>query len=55
MYQDARGILLYPTTSPALRERMRVQGHHVEMATLDLAKPWAEIEKELLRTVRGNW
>lgn len=54
VYQGARGMLLYPTTSSALRERMRVQGHQIEIATVDLAKPWAEIEKELLQTVCGE-
>ncbi len=50
-YRDAGGMLLYPTTSSTLRETMRVQGHEIRVATLDLSRPWAEIEQELLGLV----
>jgi len=47
----AEGLLLYPTTGHDLNERMLVQGHLIRAATVDLAKPWQEIERRLLELV----
>lgn len=48
---NASGMLLYPTTSHHLVETMRVQGHRITVATVDLAEPWEQIESNLLALV----
>ena len=47
-FRNCPGVLLYPTTSSAIDERMRVQGHDIRIATIDLARPWSDIERGLL-------
>ena len=47
-HRDAEGMLLYPTTSVELDEAMKVQGHRIRVATVNLARPWTEIEARLL-------
>lgn len=47
----AEGMLLYPTTRRDLEESMKVQGHKIRVATLDLAQPWEQIEARLLKLV----
>jgi 5-methylcytosine-specific restriction enzyme subunit McrC len=44
-------MLLYPEVHRSLRETYLIQGHPVTIATIDLAKPWQEIEKALLALV----
>lgn len=51
-YRRSPGILLYPTTSSRVDERMRVQGHEIRVATVDLTRPWPEIERGLLAMTR---
>jgi 5-methylcytosine-specific restriction enzyme subunit McrC len=50
-YRDANGVLLYPVTNRSLDERMKVQGHEMRIRTVDLALPWMELERDLLRLV----
>jgi 5-methylcytosine-specific restriction enzyme subunit McrC len=50
-YMNCPGLLLYPTTSGRIDQRMRVQGHEIRVATLDLAQPWVDIERDLLALV----
>lgn len=50
-HRSAEGMLLYPTTSHDLDEGMRVQGHHIRVATLDLSADWKDIEARLLTLV----
>lgn len=47
----AEGMLLYPTTSRELDEAMFVQGHRIRVATVDLSRPWREIEERLYSLV----
>lgn len=47
-YQNARGMLLYPTVEYELDERMDIQGHEIRVSTIDLTKPWEQIEEQLL-------
>ena len=47
-HRDAEGMLLYPTTAVDLDEAMKVQGHRIRVATVNLAHPWPEIEARLL-------
>jgi 5-methylcytosine-specific restriction enzyme subunit McrC len=53
-YKDCPGILLYPTTGASVDERMRVQGHEMRIMTIDLARPWQDIERDLLAMVGVN-
>jgi 5-methylcytosine-specific restriction enzyme subunit McrC len=47
-FQDATGILLYPTVDHAIHERVEVQGHVIRWETVNLADPWQAIEARLL-------
>lgn len=47
----AEGMLLYPTTGRELDEAMFVQRHRIRVATVDLSRPWPEIEERLLSLV----
>jgi hypothetical protein len=44
----AAGLLLYPTNGYDVRDTMLVQGHRIDVATVNLAQPWPQIEKRLL-------
>jgi hypothetical protein len=48
-------MLLYPTTSHDLNEIMRVQGHQMRVATVDLSKEWETIETRLLALVSSAY
>ena len=45
------GLLLYPTVTRVLDESIAVQGHGIRVATLDLSRPWQEIEGRLLALI----
>jgi hypothetical protein len=45
------GMLLYPQVSQELDDRLLLQGHHVHIATVNLAQPWRRIERRLLALV----
>jgi 5-methylcytosine-specific restriction enzyme subunit McrC len=47
-HRCASGLLLYPTNGYDVRHAMLVQGHHIAVATVNLAEPWQHIEKQLL-------
>lgn len=47
----AEGILLYPTTEREIDESMKVQGHRIRIATVNLAQEWESIEGRLLKLV----
>jgi 5-methylcytosine-specific restriction enzyme subunit McrC len=47
-HRKASGILLYPTVHVDLDEQLLIQGHPIRIVTVDLSKPWNEIECELL-------
>lgn len=51
MYPSARGILLYPTVQAEHNEQLEMQGHQFQIATVNLASPWQEIEERLLTIV----
>lgn len=50
-HREAEGMLLYPTTTVDLDEAMKVQGHRIRVATVNLAHPWERIEARLLSLV----
>ncbi|USU11446.1 5-methylcytosine-specific restriction endonuclease system specificity protein McrC [Sphingomonadaceae bacterium OTU29THOMA1] len=43
----AEGILLYPEVKQSLDATYDVHGHSVRLVTIDLARPWQEIEERL--------
>ena len=47
-HRTASGILLYPAVQHKLSEEIKLQGHVIRIASLDLAAPWEEIERQLL-------
>jgi 5-methylcytosine-specific restriction enzyme subunit McrC len=54
-HRCAQGMLLYPTTSQDLNEPMSVQGHRINIATVDLSKEWETIEKRLSDLVKSAY
>ena len=53
-HRDARGILLYPMTEDEVDSDIRVQGHTIRVATLNLADEWQKIERRLLELVAST-
>jgi 5-methylcytosine-specific restriction enzyme subunit McrC len=51
-HREAAGILLYPSAGRHLSEEIGLQGHSVRIETVDLARPWAEVEDRLLSIPR---
>lgn len=47
-WKSATGILLYPTVTRRLCETVVLQGHELRWETVDLTKPWPQIESDLL-------
>lgn len=47
--RGVEGILLYATVGRSLDLRMRLQGHPMWVRSLDLARPWEEVERDLAR------
>jgi 5-methylcytosine-specific restriction enzyme subunit McrC len=47
----AEGMLLYPTTAKDLDESIRVQGHHIRIATVNLSSSWEMIESKLIAVI----
>jgi 5-methylcytosine-specific restriction enzyme subunit McrC len=48
-FSTCTGLLLYPTTKEHLDLRYDIQGHRVEIKTIDLNQPWENIHQDLLR------
>ena len=55
MHASATGILLYPTVDQAVSESVTIQGHRIMWETIDLRKPWPEIEERLVGIVSAVW
>lgn len=47
------GMLMYPEVGQELDDHFVLQGHHVQIATVDLAQPWRGIERRLLALING--
>lgn len=54
-FRSAAGLLLYPTTNLTDDQSMRVQGHTIRVAALDLSAPWPEIEGRLHRILADSF
>ena len=46
-FPEAEGVLLYPWSGKALRDRYQIQGHEVTLATLDLTQGWPNVAGQL--------
>jgi 5-methylcytosine-specific restriction enzyme subunit McrC len=53
-HKCASGILLYPTARQNLSETIELQGHQIHLVTIDLSRPWEEIESKLLDLVSAE-
>ena len=50
-HRQATGILLYPAACYRLSEAVQLQGHRIRFETIDLVRPWMEIEEDLLAII----
>ena len=50
-YSKAGGMLLYPTVVSDIHEKVKLQGHTIHIATLNLNQPWEMIESRLMSIV----
>ncbi len=50
----SEGLLLYPAVNWTCGESMMLDGHILRLATVDLARPWAEIENALTAMVLAS-
>lgn len=53
-YQDAEGILLYPTVAIPLDDSVTIQGHRLRVCTVNLAQDWSNIHNDLIALVAPN-
>jgi 5-methylcytosine-specific restriction enzyme subunit McrC len=51
-WNSATGMLLYPAVANSLSESVTVQGNVLRWETIDLTKPWQEIEEDLLQLMK---
>jgi 5-methylcytosine-specific restriction enzyme subunit McrC len=50
----AEGILLYPTAGRPLKQTYWLQGHRINIRTLDLNQPWSRIEEQMFSLLGLN-
>ena len=50
-YNDAEGILLYPSVGDQIAFDAKIQGHNVRVRTVNLDQPWQKIRSELLAVI----
>ncbi len=48
---ESEGILLYPVVGYQLNENYMLGTHKLSVKTIDLSKPWREIEKQLFAII----
>ena len=53
-YDSAEGILLYPTVQSEVDASFAVQGHRINVRTIDLTLPSDELKRNLLATLIGE-
>lgn len=53
-YDSAEGILLYPTVQSEVDASFAVQGHRINVRTIDLTLPSDELKRKLLATLIGE-
>ena len=50
-WDDAEGILLYPSVACEVNFDGRIEGHRIRVCTIDLDQPWKEIHRRLMEFV----
>lgn len=50
-FDEAEGMLLYPTIATTLNESFSVQGHRIHVCTINLAQDWHDVRDDLLALV----
>ena len=50
-WERSEGILLYPAVSNGFDHRFVVDGHPIRVSSIDLDRPWRDIEKCLLNII----
>lgn len=53
-WENVKGILLYPAVDHHLNHVFELQGHPVEVRSIDLDLPWKDIHEKLLRIVANS-
>jgi 5-methylcytosine-specific restriction enzyme subunit McrC len=53
-HQKAEGVLLYPMVHVSLAERVVLQGHPIRFETVDLTRPWPDIETRVVQAAIGE-
>jgi 5-methylcytosine-specific restriction enzyme subunit McrC len=53
-WENVEGILLYPAVSHACDYRFQLLGHSVRVCSVDLDRPWPDIESQLLEILTVN-
>jgi len=51
--QGVIGLMLYPTVGVVLNENLILSGKKVHVRTVDLAKPWKEVESQMVQNLEG--
>jgi 5-methylcytosine-specific restriction enzyme subunit McrC len=51
---NPEGILLYPTVNDSLKEVYQLNGHRLQLVTLNLNQPWQGIHEELLNIMGAD-
>tara|TARA_R110000868_G_scaffold133697_1_gene345434 strand:- start:190 stop:762 length:573 start_codon:yes stop_codon:yes gene_type:complete len=47
-WENAKGMLLYPTTLEAIDETVHIQGHDIRVVSINLDQPWQSVSADLL-------
>lgn len=50
-WENARGMLLYPTTHEQVHEHVSIQGHEIHIASINLSQDWKGITHDLLNLI----
>lgn len=53
-YEEAEGMLFYPTVEVELDDAFTVQGHRMRVCTINLAQEWQGIHDDLLALVEDD-
>jgi 5-methylcytosine-specific restriction enzyme subunit McrC len=48
-WQNCEGMLLYPVVDQSLRLKFDIQGHSIQVNTINLNQDWQKIERDMLR------
>lgn len=52
-WEEASGVLLYPAVDHRLDYRLKLNGHLIRVVSIDLDRPWREIDESLTKICAG--